>query len=123
VNKYTLLFLDESREYLQTLLLETGRLRRGEHSPEQLDDCSRLAHSIKGMAKFEGQDHVATLARALEKAYARVAARDGDHRPAADAIGRGLDLLDRHLGEIREGGVALTDPAPLVTDLDRIMAD
>jgi chemotaxis protein histidine kinase CheA len=117
VNKYTLLFLDESREYLQTLLLETGRLRRGEHSPEQLDDCSRLAHSI------EGQDHVATLARALEKAYARVAARDGDHRPAADAIGRGLDLLDRHLGEIREGGVALTDPAPLVTDLDRIMAD
>ena len=58
MNKYTRLFIDETRQYLEIIVQSLG----GDLlSGDALADSRRLAHSIKGMALFEDQAAIAEL--------------------------------------------------------------
>ena len=63
MNKYTRLFIDETRSYLDTIV-QALPTAPGEGGGD-LGEARRLAHSIKGMALFEEQSAVAGLAYAL----------------------------------------------------------
>ena len=92
MNKYTRLFIDESREYIGSIRRDLIRRRSGEQVPAELADGSRLAHSIKGMALFEEQDMIASLAFLLEEGLASLAAGEGSEG-VVERMLRGTELL------------------------------
>ena len=68
LEKYRVLFVEESIEHLAEMSNALAELERRESGdPEQAVDCLfRMAHSIKGMASSLEYDSVATLAHELE---------------------------------------------------------
>ena len=111
MNKYTRLFIDETRAYLDTIFtaLPTAPGERG----GDLAEARRLAHSIKGMALFEEQSAVAGLAYALEQGIEALDSADGEGSLLSLLAG-GIDLLRLMIEEVEEQGCPRTDPTPMV---------
>jgi chemotaxis protein histidine kinase CheA len=111
MNKYTRLFIDETRSYLDTIvnaLPATPGEERGD-----LADACRLAHSIKGMALFEEQSAVAGLAYALEQGIEALDSADGEERLLSHLSG-GIDLLRAMIEEVEGKGFPRKDPTSVV---------
>lgn len=117
MNKYTRLFIDESRVYLPGIAAILGRLRDGR--PEELDvrEGQRLAHSIKGMALFEQQPAIAALSGAMERGFERLR-DDGDDGRLVGGLAAAVPLLGRMIDEVEEHGAALADPAERVLAIE-----
>lgn len=113
MKKYTQLFVEESRSYLDAISEELGRRRRGCATPAGLANGSRLAHSIKGMALFEEQGGIASLAFALEQGLGRLAL-DGMGAGILDPLEEGVNLLRVMVDEVERQGSAVTDSSSVV---------
>ena len=111
VNKYTRLFIDETRQYLEVIVRS---LEVDGAAGDGLADSSRLAHSIKGMALFEEQASIADMAYALERGLAHVA----EVASAADALRghlvQGAAALRTMIDEVDLRGVPGVDSVDLV---------
>jgi chemotaxis protein histidine kinase CheA len=111
MNKYTRLFIDETRSYLDTIV-QTLPAAPGEGGGD-LAEARRLAHSIKGMALFEEQSAVAGLAYALEQGIGALDSAGGDERLLSLLAG-GVDLLRLMIGEVEGQGFPREDPTLVV---------
>ena len=110
MNKYTRLFIDESRVYIPGIASILCRLRAG--CPEELDvrEGQRLSHSIKGMALYEQQPPIAALSWAMERAFEKLRDDAPDHA-LVGGLEAAVPLLALMIDQVEEHGAALADPA------------
>ena len=104
VNQYLGIFLEESREHLQTLnrcLLDL------EHDPEDLhvlDEIFRSAHTIKGMSATMGYAEIAELTHEMENVLDLL--RKGTlkaHTDIIDTLFQCVDRLEQLVEEVADG--------------------
>ena len=119
MSKYPRLFIDESRQYLDSLDQSLRDAGTDGARSSLLAESSRLAHSIKGMALFEEQPFVADLAYALERGFARSAEEGGGEEALFEHLGRGERELTRMIDDIDSTGAPQREAADVVGAITR----
>jgi chemotaxis protein histidine kinase CheA len=121
VNKYTRLFIQETGSYLEVIGEAMGRLGEADEDQGALGDCHRLAHSIKGMASFEEQESVVSLAYAMERGFESLASADFRPDDLIDGLLQGLDILRVMMGELEADGAVSSDPGTVVSRIETLL--
>lgn len=120
-NQYLEMFLDESREHLQTCnqyLLEL------ENNPEDLtivNEIFRSAHTLKGMSATMGYEDIANLTHIMENVLDAI--RNEQLKVTAemlDVVFEAVSYLDEMVQDIEAGGTGEKDVTEIVAQLNRI---
>lgn len=123
MQEYLGLFLDESRENLQSLNASLLELERAPDDPaDALNTIFRVAHSLKGMSATMGFDRMAGLTHRMEEVLS--ALRDGQApvtTSVSDVLFSCLDTLEGMVNDIGEGGDGAADTGALLARLDAIL--
>lgn len=105
VSQYLEIFIDETKEHLQTL---SDQLLILEQEPENMDTINeifRAAHSLKGMAGTMGYKRMQRLTHDMENVFQEIRSGNMKVQPELiDVLFRGLDALEAYLAEILESG-------------------
>lgn len=105
VSQYLEIFIDETKEHLQTL---SNQLMILEQEPENMDTINeifRAAHSLKGMAGTMGYKRMQRLTHDMENVFQEIRSGNMKVQPELiDVLFRGLDALEAYLAEILESG-------------------
>ena len=105
VSQYLEIFIDETKEHLQTL---SDQLMILEQEPENMDTINeifRAAHSLKGMAGTMGYKRMQRLTHDMENVFQEIRSGNMKVQPELiDVLFRGLDALESYLAEILESG-------------------
>jgi two-component system chemotaxis sensor kinase CheA len=102
-SQYLDIFLDESKEHLQTL---SDQIMELEQSPENMDTINeifRAAHSLKGMAGTMGYKRMQTLTHDMENVFSEV--RNGTFKvkpEMIDILFKCLDALEEYVNNIQQ---------------------
>lgn len=103
VSQYLEIFIDETKEHLQTL---SDQLMILEQEPENMDTINeifRAAHSLKGMAGTMGFKRMQRLTHDMENVFQEIRSENMKVSPElVDVLFRGLDALEGYLAEILE---------------------
>lgn len=121
-SEYLGLFLDESRENLQTLNGSLLALEKDAGDREALNTIFRVAHSLKGMSATMGFDRMAKLTHRMEEVLALLRDEGGAvTHETMDTLFACLDVLEGLVNDIAdEVGEGERDTAPLLDRLDRV---
>jgi two-component system chemotaxis sensor kinase CheA len=121
VNQYMGMFLEESREHLQTLNRCLLDLENEPSNLTLLDEIFRSAHTIKGMSATMGFTSVAELTHEMENILDLLRK---EQLKASDAILNTLfkciDTLEQLVESIAGGAEASVDIKPLVNTLNKL---
>lgn len=117
MNKFTRLFIDESRVYIPGIAAIIRRLSAG--CPEELDlrEGQRLSHSIKGMALYEEQPGIAALSWAMERGFEKLSA-GGASDALVVGLGAAIPILVRMIDEVEEHGAPHCGGGDIVAALE-----
>jgi hypothetical protein len=117
LNKYTRLFIDESRVYIPGIAAIIGRLRA--RCPGELDvrEGQRLSHSMRGMALFEQQPGIAALTGAMERGFESLSC-DGANDTLCAGLEAAVPVLARMIDEVEGSGATQSDPVGFVAAID-----
>lgn len=120
MNKFTRLFIDESRVYIPGIAAILGRLSAG--CPEELDirEGQRLSHSIKGMALYEQQTAIAVLTWAMERGFEKLSGGSG-HGTLVVNLATAVPILARMIDEVELHGAAREDSDGIVAALEAVL--
>lgn len=103
VSQYLEIFIDETKEHLQTL---SDQLMILETEPENMDcinEIFRAAHSLKGMAGTMGYKRMQHLTHDMENVFQEIRSGNMKVQPElVDVLFRGLDALEAYLNNILE---------------------
>jgi two-component system chemotaxis sensor kinase CheA len=72
VSRYLDLFLDESREHLQTLNMGLLSLEKDPNRLDFLDELFRAAHTLKGMSATMGFNLISQLTHRMESLLEKI---------------------------------------------------
>ena len=101
VSQYLEIFIDETKEHLQTL---SDQLMILEQEPENMDTINeifRAAHSLKGMAGTMGYKRMQRLTHDMENVFQEIRSGNMKVKPElVDVLFRGLDALEGYLANI-----------------------
>lgn len=101
VSQYLEIFIDETKEHLQTL---SDQLMILEQEPENMDTINeifRAAHSLKGMAGTMGYKRMQRLTHDMENVFQEIRSGNMKVQPElVDVLFRGLDALEGYLANI-----------------------
>ena len=117
MNKYTRLFITESRVYIPGIAAIIGRLRAGCVEEVDVREGQRLSHSMKGMALFEQQPGIAALTGAMERGFERISGVGADGTLVA-GLEAAVPILARMIEEVEESGATQADPDGIVAAID-----
>ncbi len=117
MNKYTRLFIDESRVYIPVIAAILRRLRAG--CPLELDlrEGHRLSHSIRGMALYEQQTEIAVLTGAMERGFEKLS-DSGAHDTLVVVLAAAVPVLARMIEDVEEHGAPRTESGDTVAALE-----
>ena len=103
VSQYLEIFIDETKEHLQTL---SDQFMVIEQEPENMDavnEIFRAAHSLKGMAGTMGFKRMQRLTHDMENVFQEIRSENMKVSPElVDVLFRGLDALEAYLAEVLE---------------------
>ncbi len=103
VSQYLEIFIDETKEHLQSL---SDQLMILEQEPENMDTINeifRAAHSLKGMAGTMGYKRMQRLTHDMENVFQEIRSGNMTVKPElVDVLFRGLDALEKYLASILE---------------------
>ena len=103
VSQYLEIFIDETKEHLQSL---SDQLMILEQEPENMDTINeifRAAHSLKGMAGTMGYKRMQRLTHDMENVFQEIRSGNMTVKPElVDVLFRGLDALEKYLANILE---------------------
>lgn len=103
VSQYLEIFIDETKEHLQTL---SDQLMILETEPENMDTINeifRAAHSLKGMAGTMGFKRMQRLTHDMENVFQEIRSENMKVQPElVDVLFRGLEALENYLDNILE---------------------
>ena len=103
VSQYLEIFLDETRELLQSLNTEILNLEQDPENEDTINEIFRAAHSLKGMAGTMGYKRMQTLTHDMENVFSEV--RNGTIKIKShmiDILFQCLDALEEYTTNIQE---------------------
>lgn len=118
LNQYMGMFLEESREHLQTLNSCLLSLENDPSNLSVLDEIFRSAHTIKGMSATMGFTAIAELTHEMENVLDLL--RKGQltaNQAIIDMLFKCLDTLEQSVESIASNSEATVDIKPLVAEL------
>ncbi len=102
VSQYLEIFIDETKEHLQSLNTSILELEQDPESMDTVNEIFRAAHSLKGMAGTMGYKRMQALTHDMENVFSEV--RNGTIKVNAeiiDVLFQILDALDEYLNNIQ----------------------
>ncbi|MSS62990.1 chemotaxis protein CheA [Velocimicrobium porci] len=124
VSQYLEIFIDETKEHLQTLSDQLLILEQEPENEDTINEIFRAAHSLKGMAGTMGYKRMQKLTHNMENVFSEI--RNGKMKVQAelvDVLFRGLDALESYLNNILETADEGTeDNQDILNDLNSILA-
>lgn len=122
-NQYLEMFLDESKEHLQSC---NEHLLELENNPDDLaivNEIFRSAHTLKGMSATMGYEDIADLTHKMENVLDAI--RNAKIRVTTeilDVVFKAVDYLEEMVMDIEAGGTGKKDVQALVQTLNEIEA-
>ena len=103
VSQYLEIFIDETKEHLQTLSDQLMILETEPDNMETINEIFRAAHSLKGMAGTMGYKRMQRLTHDMENVFQEIRSGNMKVQPElVDVLFRGLDALEGYLANILE---------------------
>jgi len=105
VSQYLDIFIEESKEHLQSLNEHILILEKEPENEETINEIFRAAHSLKGMAGTMGYQKMQHLTHDMENVFSEI--RNGKMKVTSDLIDvlfKGLDALENYLANIQTDG-------------------
>jgi two-component system chemotaxis sensor kinase CheA len=123
VSQYLEIFIDETKEHLQSLNEQLLVLEREPDNTETINEIFRAAHSLKGMAGTMGYKRMQRLTHDMENVFSEI--RNGKMSVTAnlvDVLFKGLDALESYLSNILESADEGTnDNDDIINSLNNIL--
>jgi two-component system chemotaxis sensor kinase CheA len=123
VSQYLEIFLDETKEHLQSLNEQLLILEKEPENEATINEIFRAAHSLKGMAGTMGYKRMQRLTHDMENIFSEI--RNGKMKVTADLVDvlfQCLDALEGYLETIQEtAGEGTNDNEPIITQLNAIL--
>ncbi len=124
-SQYLELFIDETKEHLQSLNEHILELEKDPENADTINEIFRAAHTLKGMAGTMGFARMQRLTHDLENVFQEI--RNGNMKANAklvDILFRGLDALESYLEVISTtGGEGTEDNEDIINDLNEVIAE
>ena len=124
-SQYLELFIDETKEHLQSLNEHILQLEKEPEDADTINEIFRAAHTLKGMAGTMGYTRMQRLTHDLENVFQEI--RNGNMKANAkliDILFRGLDALEGYLEIISTTGSEGTeDNEDIIKDLDELVKE
>ena len=105
VSQYLEIFIEESKEHLQSLNEHILILEREPENEATINEIFRAAHSIKGMAGTMGYKQMQQLTHDMENVFSEI--RNGKMKASSelvDVVFRGIDTLEAYVANIQADG-------------------
>ncbi len=123
VSQYLEIFLDESKEHLQSLNTQILELEQDSENMDTINEIFRAAHSLKGMAGTMGYKRMQNLTHDMENVFSEV--RNGNIKVQPnmiDILFQCLDALDGYVSLIQEtSDEGTNDNEPIIKALNDIL--
>jgi len=123
VSQYLEIFLDETKEHLQSLNEQLLILEKEPENDDTINEIFRAAHSLKGMAGTMGYKRMQRLTHDMENVFSEI--RNGKMKVTAglvDVLFQCLDALEGYLESIQEtANEGTNDNEPIITQLNAIL--
>lgn len=123
VSQYLEIFLDETKEHLQSLNTQILELEQEPENMDTINEIFRAAHSLKGMAGTMGYKRMQALTHDMENVFSEV--RNGNIKVRGnmiDILFQCLDALEEYLATIQEtADEGTNDNEPLIKALNDIL--
>jgi len=103
--QYLSIFIDESREYVQSLNESLLKLEKNPRDEETVNETFRILHTLKGMAGTMGFERMAKLTHRMEQLLDKV--RSKKVALTSDLLDRlfaGVDMIDKMVNNVASGG-------------------
>lgn len=124
-SQYMDLFIDETKEHLQSLNEHVLVLEKEPENEDTINEIFRAAHTLKGMAGTMGFARMQRLTHDLENVFSEI--RNGNMKANAkliDVLFRGLDALESYLDVISsEGNEGTEDNEDIIQDLNSLLEE
>ncbi len=120
-SEYLELFLDESREHLQSVNDNLLLLEKDSNDRKIINEIFRSAHTLKGMSATMGFHDIASLTHQMENVLDKL--RNADFAVTTDVIDtmfEALGSLEEMVNEINEGRKGKKDVTELVSRLEKM---
>jgi len=125
VSQYLEIFIDETREHLESLNNQLLILEKEPDNEETVNEIFRAAHSLKGMAGTMGYKRMQRLTHDMENVFSEV--RSGKIKVNAnivDIVFQCLDALEAYLANIVDSQDEGTeDNEPIIARLNAVLND
>lgn len=125
VSQYLEIFIDETKEHLQSLNEQLLILEKEPDNTDTINEIFRAAHSLKGMAGTMGFKRMQRLTHDMENVFSEI--RNGKMTVKAnlvDILFRGLDALENYLSCITETSDEGTeDNEDIINDLNATLTE
>lgn len=122
-SQYLELFIDETKEHLQSLNEHILVLEKEPDNADTVNEIFRAAHTLKGMAGTMGFTRMQRLTHDLENVFSEI--RNGNMKASEkliDVLFRGLDALESYLDVIStEGNEGTEDNEDIIQDLNGLL--
>lgn len=123
VSQYLEIFIDETKEHLQSLNEQLLILEKEPENDNTINEIFRAAHSLKGMAGTMGYKRMQRLTHDMENVFSEI--RNAKMKVSAglvDVLFQCLDALESYLETIQEtAGEGTNDNEPIITQLNAIL--
>ncbi len=123
VSQYLEIFIDETREHLQSLNEQILVLEREPENVDTINEIFRAAHSLKGMAGTMGYKRMQRLTHDMENVFSEI--RNGKMKASpklVDVLFKGLDALEQYLDVIvNSGDEGTEDNTDIINSLNEIL--
>lgn len=124
-SQYLDLFIDETKEHLQSLNEHVLVLEKEPDDADTINEIFRAAHTLKGMSGTMGFARMQRLTHDLENVFSEI--RNGNMRvneKLIDVLFRGLDALESYLNVISsEGNEGTEDNEDIINDLNALLQE
>lgn len=122
LSQYLSMFIDESKEHLQSLNENLLNLESNPQDISIVHNIFRSAHTLKGMSATMGFEDIAALTHEMENVLDLVRNSKIEMNPFIfDCIFKSLDSLESMVEDIIQGGTGKADVSPIVVALRSIV--
>lgn len=123
VSQYLDIFIEETKEHLQSLNEHILILEKDPENEETINEIFRAAHSLKGMSGTMGYKRMQRLTHDLENVFSEI--RSGNMKVTStlvDVLFKGLDALEAYLSNIQaEANEGTEDYEDIINSLNEIL--
>ena len=103
LSQYLEIFIDESKEHLQTLNDQVLILEAEPENEDTINEIFRAAHSLKGMAGTMGFKRMQKLTHDLENVFSEIRNKTMSVTPdLVDVVFKSIDAIEGYVGNIQE---------------------